>query len=109
MKGRLALQKLDNFLSELRHSRSRTGAVVQRAPRAAPQSVRTLPPAAPCRPRPSVALTGRRGFPVPAVTIGLLSPAEDCLPEERAALGEVRRGPAGPALLTAPACTPCTP
>jgi hypothetical protein len=50
VKGRLALQKLDHFLLELRHSRSRT------------------------------------------LTLGLLSPAEDCLPEERAALQEVRPG-----------------
>ena len=48
VKGRLALQKLDHFLLELRHSRSRT------------------------------------------LTMALLSPAEDCLPEERAALQDVR-------------------
>ncbi|EFN53710.1 hypothetical protein CHLNCDRAFT_53651 [Chlorella variabilis] len=47
VKGRLALQKLDNFLTDLRHSRSRT------------------------------------------VTLGLLSPADDCQPEERSALQEL--------------------
>ncbi|PRW33553.1 PHD finger 3 [Chlorella sorokiniana] len=47
VKGRLALHKLDHFLTELRHSRSRT------------------------------------------VTLGVLSPAADCSPEERAALHEL--------------------
>lgn len=95
VKGRLALQRLDHFLSELRHSRSRTGA-------------RALPPVrhaahwydgalVQCCRRATVGGLCFAGslsiMPLPArlaaVTLGLLSPAADCSPEERAALQEV--------------------
>ena len=101
VKGRLALHKLEHFLSELRHSRSRTGEQRARSGQglaSVPCRCIGLPAAAGlaciCRQGKACAqlILAHTCCPVlcAAVTLGVLSPAEDCSPEERAALREVR-------------------